>query len=515
MKRRFQVLFLLSVVCAVAGTLHFATGDVTNIQKTPSAGLGANDLGDIAWDGSSLWVTGSGTLTNLIGDGYSLHDWISYEGMDGFGQGSISALYASGDTLITAWVFNDDRDGDAYITGDGYSISTDRGVTWRHVDILDLFPERSGFKYPGTYTMTYDFSFVDNVLWCATTYGYLKKSEDIGQTWTSIYPNADEFDFQNVNHHGYCVEVYGDTLWVGTFMGINASFDAGETWENFSWPADGSVDLENPMPGNWVLAVESKVMDGKRHIWVGCKRELVNTGLGVYGICHTDDNGETWKYKSTTYNAYNFAFGHNNASNPKVSDETVMAASDSGLVISHDLGETWDIIDISSGDGKSWVHGDLVSGVKVVGDMLYVTSSDGFARSDDWGDTWEIFQGVTRVTTLDTGKRDIGISTNYDKIKTYAFPNPFSPSRSDREYSRTRIQYSIENATEVSINIYSYSGKLIKELIDGDYRTGGRDYQESWNGADENGNTVPNGVYFYEIKTGKGDSARGKIMVLD
>ena len=53
------------------------------------------------------------------------------------------------------------------------------------------------------------------------------------------------------------------------------------------------------------------------------------------------------------------------------------------------------------------------------------------------------------------------------------------------------------------------------EIVSGEQRNGGRDYQEVWDGRDDNNSIVPNGVYFYIIKTNKGDSAHGKIMVLD
>ena len=478
-------------------------------------GLGANDLGDLAWDGKTLWITGSGTLTNLIGDGHSVYDWLSYEGQDGFGRGSISAIRASGDTLIAAWVFTDLRGDESYISGDGLSISLNGGVTWRHVPILELFPERTGSAYPWTYTMTYDIELVDGTLWVATTSGFLFKTENMGLTWTKVLPDSGEFDFFNVNHHGYCVNVYGDTLWVGTYKGLNGSFDRGKTWTNFSWPKDTSENPEKQWPGNYVYTVEHKVVNGKTHLWVGSEIDYTNTGLGRYGICHSDDNGETWDYKSTIYNAWNFAFGHDGANNPSVSDETVIAASDSGLVISYDLGENWEIIDISESEGKAWEHGTQISGVLAVDDTLWVTSSDGLARSNDWGKSWEIYQGITRVKTLDTGNTKIGISANLDNVETYAFPNPFSPKRSDKNYSRTRIQYSLEKGADISVDIYNYNGRLIKKLLESERRAGGRDYQEPWDGTDSDNTIVPNGVYFYVIKTNKGDSARGKIMVLD
>jgi len=494
-------------------------------------GLGANDLSDVAWDGTTIWVTGSGTLTKkLWGDGRMASDWISYRDEPGFGRGSMGALYASKDIIIVSWLYSDVRNGQTVMNGDGFSCSHDGGETWEHVTILDLFPDRAGFTYPGTWTSTYDFAFSDGTLWASTTAGFLLRSDDLGATWKNIIPPPDTtMVFQNPNHHGQCVDAYGDTVWVGTFQGMNVSFDRGETWTNFSWPRDGSGDPAEPKPGNFCYAVAHKAVGGATHVWVGGSPY---NGIGQYGICHTADNGETWEYKTTRYNAWNFAFGHEGASSPAVGDSTVFAASDSGLVVSYDLGETWKVLSIAEPDsivravddttrvtayypGKKWGAGTRVYGLAVVGDTLWVTSSDGLAMSPDWGESWSIYKGVTRVRALDTGARNVGISSMFDESRTYAFPNPFSPSRYDRDYSRTRVQYALTGNARITITIHDYSGRLIREIVTDEFRVGGRDYQEVWDGRDSDGNIVPNGVYFYIIKTNKGDSARGKIMVVD
>ena len=529
MKTPLKLLILIVCVSAVVLSPP-ARADVEKVLGR-GKGLGANDLGDIAWDGKTIWLTGSGTLTTkLWGDGRKASDWLSYRSMPGFGRGSMGALYASEDIIMMSWIYSEIRAGSSVTTGDGFSISYDNGESWNRVEILDLFPERASTTYPGTYTSTYDFAFSGGTLWASTTAGYLLKSDDYGSTWENIIPLPDSvMVFGNPNHHGQCVTAYGDTVWVGTFQGMNASFDRGGTWTNFSWPRDGSGDPADQMPGNFCYAVESNVVGGKTHIWVGCD---TFEGVGQYGICHTENNGQTWEYKSTKYTAWNFAFGHDDASDPAVSDATVFASSDSGLVVSYDLGENWSIIPIAEPDslvtvepdssltvsyytGQKWDSGTRVHGIMVAADSLWVTSSDGLAVSPDWGKTWSIFKGVTRVKTLDTGSRNVGISSMFEDSRTYAFPNPFSPSRMDADYSRTRVQYALTKNARVSVSIHDYSGKKLREIVNDEFRIGGRDYQEVWNGRDGDNEIVPNGVYFYIIKTNKGDSARGKIMVVD
>ncbi|MBT4485071.1 MAG: T9SS type A sorting domain-containing protein [Candidatus Latescibacteria bacterium] len=499
---------------------HEGEADVSNVFKLRS-GLGASDLADIAWDGEKVWVAGSGTLSKMMwGEGHLATDWISLNSMTGFGRGSMTALYASEDIMVLAWRYEVDIDEKLYNIGDGFSISLNNGENWRHIDVLELFPDRADWSYPGGETVSYDIAFSDGTLWCATTFGFLLKSDDYGYTWTNTIPdiegnpdeNADNINIANPNYWGVSICAYGDTVWVGTSQGMNVSFDRGKTWDNFSWPDEGFGDITKQWPGNFCVAVENKVVDGVNHVWVGSQPSL---GKGLYGICHTDDNGVTWKYKTTKYNAWNFAFGHEGASDPAVSDSTVFAASDSGLVVSYDLGENWNIININESDNLYWETGYRVFGVLVVDDTLWATSSDGVARSTDWGKSWSISRGVTRVKTLDKGKLNVGVSSMFDDVKTYAFPNPFSPSRADRDYSRTRIQYALTEDAKITITIHDFSGRIIRELISGENRDGGRDYQEEWDGRDSNNTIVPNGVYYYIIKTNKGDSSRGKIMVID
>jgi hypothetical protein len=525
--RRFITLILIAGLC-IAPSL--VSADVTSIERALglSTGLGANDLGDLAWDGIRLWIEGSGTLNSLAGEGHNYTDWLTYKDMDGFGKGSISALWASGDTIIVSWVYfayYASIDGEAP-HGDGVSISFDGGSTWKRSDILDLFPDRTNLPVPNRYTTIWDISVSKGIIWCSTTAGFLLKSADWGRTWENILPYIPgtdpspdvQFDFTNPNHHGQCVDAYGDTIWVGTFLGMNLSVDGGETWKNFSWPSDGSGDYETGQwPGNFPVAVEHHVIGGKTHVWVASQDYL---GIGKIGICHTSDNGATWKYeRNLAYDStpWNISFGHSGSA--VNGDSTVFVATSAGVIASHDLGASWQTLNIYESANTFWNAADGISSVYATGDTLWATSADGLARSLDSGLTWNIFKGIYRVRTIDTGNRNIGISSSYDyqndNIRTYAFPNPFSPNRSSSDYGRTRIQYALENDARVTIKLFSYDGKLLCELITDAERSGGRDYQEVWDGRDENNKPVPNGVYFYTIETSKGDTARGKIMVLD
>ncbi len=83
---------------------------------------------------------------------------------------------------------------------------------------------------------------------------------------------------------------------------------------------------------------------------------------------------------------------------------------------------------------------------------------------------------------------------------TYAvgqnFPNPFSIGSSN---GPTTILYSLPVPERVTIEVKDFLGRKIKTLID-DARIAGQ-WEVSWDGRDEAGASVAQGVYFYTVST--------------
>ncbi len=71
-------------------------------------------------------------------------------------------------------------------------------------------------------------------------------------------------------------------------------------------------------------------------------------------------------------------------------------------------------------------------------------------------------------------------------------PNPFNPA--------TVIRFSIPQQSEVEIDIYDVSGRLVKTLVHDRYSAG--EHQTIWKGKDARGNAVASGVYFYSMHAG-------------
>jgi hypothetical protein len=82
-------------------------------------------------------------------------------------------------------------------------------------------------------------------------------------------------------------------------------------------------------------------------------------------------------------------------------------------------------------------------------------------------------------------------------------PNPFS--------SKTIIKYSISESSKIKLNIRDFSGKLIKELVNRKETAGEKSV--SWDGTDNTGQEVANGVYIYTLEAGT-NKISGKIVFL-
>jgi len=70
------------------------------------------------------------------------------------------------------------------------------------------------------------------------------------------------------------------------------------------------------------------------------------------------------------------------------------------------------------------------------------------------------------------------------------FPNPFNPV--------TSIKYSLKESAKVTLKIYNVLGHLVKTLVNEKQTAGVK--KVVWNGTNENGTQVANGVYIYKIE---------------
>ncbi len=82
------------------------------------------------------------------------------------------------------------------------------------------------------------------------------------------------------------------------------------------------------------------------------------------------------------------------------------------------------------------------------------------------------------------------------------YPNPFNPD--------CEISYTLPTDADVSLSIYNLLGQKVRTLVD-EYQPAGHKIVH-WDGADDNGNKVASGIYFYRLKAG--DYTETKKMIL-
>ena len=96
------------------------------------------------------------------------------------------------------------------------------------------------------------------------------------------------------------------------------------------------------------------------------------------------------------------------------------------------------------------------------------------------------------------------------ETESFAFPNPFQPT-----VETVKIKYSsIGSSGYVTIRIMDFDMNLVKTVVKNAFRGSRNDNLDEWDGRDENGNIVANGVYFYRIDIDSREPIYGKIMVM-
>lgn len=96
-----------------------------------------------------------------------------------------------------------------------------------------------------------------------------------------------------------------------------------------------------------------------------------------------------------------------------------------------------------------------------------------------------------------------------DNKNIYFYPNPFNP---DKETGT--IRYSLSKPGNITIKIYDVANVLVRTLIKNASQNSEIELAEFWDGKNDNGDIVSNGVYFYVIESSSGERAVGKIAVL-
>lgn len=95
------------------------------------------------------------------------------------------------------------------------------------------------------------------------------------------------------------------------------------------------------------------------------------------------------------------------------------------------------------------------------------------------------------------------VMTFTDKPSLTCYPNPFRTTLT--------FNYTLPYETNVTLNIYNLNGALVSTLVNGRQSKGSFDI--SWDGTNDNGMQLPNGIYIARLTTGK-DVLQSKITLI-
>ena len=133
------------------------------------------------------------------------------------------------------------------------------------------------------------------------------------------------------------------------------------------------------------------------------------------------------------------------------------------------------------GAGISNSYVDVGAGTKSKVVYLYSITASNYYSSGEWGGT-----GIATAY-----EEEISGPVNYELLQSY--PNPAGQGA-------VKIKFTVKSPGRVSLVVYNVLGEKVKTLVN-DTRKAGF-YTVSWNGTNDKGRQVSNGIYFYQMTAG-------------
>lgn len=469
--------------------------------------------------GDTVWFsTGSGLMRTTD----HFNSFENYYGISPFGIDDLSGLAVYNNLVVVATATSEEISGESVSVGTGIKVSNDYGVNWNsfpqpvdgvsdtsiiygsnNIHALPVIVPQQNLSYDIAITRTKN-DLNNYTIWITSWGGGLRKSTDYGNSWSRVVLPPDNLDSiriidtgytfsvnvrNNKNQTAFSIQALNDsTIFVGTANGINKSTDWGLSWRKYNYQNTGPGT--NKVSGDFVVNLHIQKYGGKEIIWGACRRAEDNNEIPA--ISYTTNYGLNWAYTLPDISPRNISS----------KDSIVYAESENGLWRSYFGKFDWTkpglIYDETT---KDQLRTNYFYSGAYIKDTLYFGSSDGLCRTIEngqpWTSKWKIFRAMQ------------SIDLNSD-LKTYAAPNPFAPNN-----EVVRIFYKSGKATsKITIKIFDFGMNPVKTVIQNAVRTSPEELFTIWDGKNNDGYQVANGVYFYRIEIDNDTPVWGKILVI-
>lgn len=506
-----------------------------DFDSTATRGLATNIVGDILPQSDTLLWLGTGSGLAVLRDTSSIFTLatsknLSQGAVTNTPEGAVSALDVSGNALFAAFATSGENitKGNGLIYSDN---STGKTISWTYfdqlvdteADSLTPFAKRFFRGLPVTVkeaNVTYDAAINGSNIYITSWAGGLRRYNILTKIWQRVplpqdgdhilntcdessyisttsgsilrdfYLNPrDPEDGGNHNHKAFSVISYADTVWVGTANGINRGLVGANgciNWKHYT-------PLNNGLSGGFV--VDLALQQYKKHNIIWAATVLAETGESN-GVSYSIDGGDTWNTTLIGERAYNIT----------ASDSIVLVATKSGLwktIIDDpaDKGIPWakyksakQLIEI--GSTGTYKIDEILSNEVVA--VSYDTRPFYSSNATIWISSWD---GLARAMNAQASNWQIyRARVDNDSKKVYAYPNPFSPFEHNQFNGDgyVHINLDVKISYVVKMDIFNFAMEKVrsKEFDRRQKNTG----SFKWNGKDDSGRVVDNGVYFIRLE---------------
>lgn len=114
----------------------------------------------------------------------------------------------------------------------------------------------------------------------------------------------------------------------------------------------------------------------------------------------------------------------------------------------------------------------------------------------------QLFVATDQVRVIHGGPTTAS-GSGVTKLQAANSPNPFNPT--------TRIAFDLPRDADVTLDVYSADGALVRRLAAAAYPAGRHDVV--WRGRDDSGREVASGIYFYRLRSGSEVLTRKMVLV--